>query len=427
MQKAILFLFLLIVIFSFISLAQPAAPLYFKGAIKENKVILQRNIIQNTITKNLSFPLNDDTEEYWMDAFWGMELLKYKSPWADARIFLAFDSVEKRSAAFQRALIELVFTNYPAQFSKRVRSLLSITANAKVFAICAEYLLANNKPLLAGINFESKKLMLIKSEKDEAIIRQLMNRLQGKLPVMKNNFISQIIGRDFLQNHTILYSFQRKNRNHPGLAMIKDSTGKFIKDEYGGIFSVPQLARSISNLPGYLTNGNTPQGIFRMHGFDTSRVIFIGPTTNIQLTMPFETSVMHFLMDSAIIDKIWSEGWYKKLLPENLKYYLPLYESFYAGKAGRTEIIAHGTTVDPEYYANELYYPQTPTMGCLCTKEIWSEADGKLLQSDQQKLVAALQKAGGANGYCVVIEIDDDERPVTISDILSLINANTNQ
>ena len=158
-----------------------------------------------------------------------------------------------------------------------------------------------------------------------------------------------------------------------------------------------------------------------MYGFDTSKTTFIGPTTNIQLTMPFETSLQHFFNDSTITDSVWTEGWYKKLLPANLKNCWPLYESFYAGKAGRTEIIAHGTTVDPEYYAGEMYYPQTPTMGCLCTKEIWSNVDGKRLESDQQKLATALQKAGGANGYCVVIEIDDEQKPVTLHEILSLL------
>jgi hypothetical protein len=421
MKKIILFLFYLVFTCTIFSKAQTAVPVYFKGAIKEKKEILHRNIVQNTITKNLSYPLNEDTEEYWMDAFGGMELLQYKSPWADAKIFLAFDSIEKRTTGFQRALLELVYTNYPTQFSKQVSSMLSATTNAKVFAMCAEYLLVNNKLLLAGINFENKKQVLITSEKDEAIVKQLMNRLQSRLPEIKKDIITEIVASDFMNHQTVLYSFQRRSRNYPGLAMIKDSTGNFVKDEYGGMFSVPQLARSISNLPGYLTNGNTPQGVFRMHGFDTSRAAFIGPTTNIQLTMPFETSLQHFFKDSSIIDKVWSEAWYKKLLPSGLKHYMPLFESFYAGMAGRTEIIAHGTTVDPEYYVGQLYYPQTPTQGCLCTKEIWSEADGKRLQSDQQRLVAALQRAGGADGYCIVIEIDNEERPVSLSDILSLI------
>ena len=421
MQKSIGFLFLLIVLFSFMSISQPLAPVYFKGAIKEKKIKLQRNIIQNTITKNLSLPLNEETEENWIDAFGGMELLNYQSPWAEGRIYLAFDSIEKRSDGFQKALLELVYANYPDRFIKQVISLQNKATSAKVFAMSTEYLWMNNKNLLSNLQLNNKKTQLIKSEKDEAILQQLSYHLQNASPKKNNRTIAEIAGPNFLPNHTILYSFQRKSRNYPGLAMIRDTAGNFIKDEYGGIFWVPQLARSISNLPGYLTNGNTPQGIFRMHGFDSSTTTFIGPTTNIQLTMPFETNILHFMMDSTITDSIWTEDWYKNLLPFNLKSYRPLFESFYAGKSGRTEIIAHGTTVDPEYYAGKLYYPQTPTMGCLCTKEIWSETDGRRLQSDQQRLVAALQKTGGANGYCVVIEIDDEEKPISIDDILSLL------
>ena len=40
------------------------------------------------------------------------------------------------------------------------------------------------------------------------------------------------------------------------------------------------------------------------------------------------------------------------------------------------------------------------------------------MESDQQKLVFALLAAGGADGYCVVIEIDDKQQPVTIDEIL---------
>ncbi len=427
MKKIIFLVSCLLLIFSFTSFTQTGNPIYFKGAVRENRNTQYRRIVQNTITKNLSLSLTDDTEENWIDAFWGMELLHYKSPWADGRINLAFDSIEKRASGFQRALLELAYTNYPDRYLKQVTSLLNSSTDAKVFAMCAEYLLLKNNTPFAGINLTNKKQQLVKSEKDEAVISQLFYRIQN-LSLKKNSVpITNIISPGFLKNHIILYSFQRKNRSYPGLAVIRDSSGNFVTDETGGIFSVPQIARSISNLPGYLTNGNTPQGIFRMYGFDTSKTTFIGPTTNIQLTMPFETSLQHFFIDSTITDSLWTEDWYKKLLPSSLKKYWPLYESFYAGKAGRTEIIAHGTTVDPGYYSGEIYYPQTPTMGCLCTKEIWSDIDGKRLESDQHKLVTALQMAGGANGYCVVIEIDDAQKPVTIHEISSLLKPVTTQ
>ena len=59
-----------------------------------------------------------------------------------------------------------------------------------------------------------------------------------------------------------------------------------------------------------------------------------------------------------------------------------------------------------------MYYPYTPTAGCLSTKEIW-DASGKCIFSDQQKLANAVKKAGGANGYLIVLELDDAQKIIT--------------
>jgi len=403
-----------------------SSSIFFKEGIREKRNILYRNLVQNTITKNLSLPLSFDTEQNWIDAFWAIELIRYQSPWINTTINTALDSIDKRSPSFQRALLELAFSNSPNQYIKQVSSLLNNCEDAKVFAMCVAYRMQNNLTPFPNNQLENKMTQLIKNKKDEAIVQQLMYRIHPP-SLIKNFPISDILDSEFLKNKTVLFSFQRKNRNYPGIALIRDSMGNFIKDENGSLFSVPQLGRSISNLPGFLTNGNTPQGIFLMDGFSNSKNSFIGPTSNIQLSMPFETSIRHFFNDPTIIDANWTEEWYKKLLTAKLINYLPLYESFYAGKAGRTEIIAHGTTIDPGYYVGEKYYPQTPTMGCLCTKEIWSDEDGKRLESDQQKLVNALQLAGGAKGYCVVLEIDDAQKSISLDEILSLIQSSSAQ
>jgi hypothetical protein len=240
----------------------------------------------------------------------------------------------------------------------------------------------------------------------------------------KQAAIKEISNKTFLPNNVVLFSFQRKNRDYPGMVVIRDTNGNFVLNDSSKIIAIPQLARSVSNLPFYLTNGNTPQGIFRMCGFDVSKSMAIGPTTNIQLMMPLETSPQFFLKDSSITDTVWTEFLYQKILPESWKKYLPALESYYASKAGRTEIIAHGTTVDPEYYKEQPYYPHTPTQGCLCTKEIWSDINGKRIISDQQKLVDAVKKAGGADGYIVVIEIDDQQRPVSLDELLPYLKTN---
>ena len=60
-------------------------------------------------------------------------------------------------------------------------------------------------------------------------------------------------------------------------------------------------------------------------------------------------------------------------------------------------------------------------MGCLTSKEIWDEETGQRSQSDQQKLINAMIPAGGAQGYAIVINLDDEQRAVSLYDIVPLI------
>jgi hypothetical protein len=406
--------FLLII--NFTAAAQTDSIPVFKNAIAANRAKTYSNIVKNTITKNLSLPLTDSTEENWEDAFYAIEVLDYRQPWIIVKIKTAFTGIEKRSAGFQRALLEFCYAMYPELFTAPVQKLLSVTGNSKIFALCNEYL------------FQAKKTNQSKIQTKTRIFRFTLEQDSILNPLVKSKWkvadktrlaaLKEISNKTFLSGNVLLFSFQRKNRNFPGMVVVRDTTGNFVTDDSSKIFAIPQLARSVSNLPFYLTNGNTPQGIFRMFGFDVSKSIAIGPTTNIQLTMPLETSPKFFLKDSAITDTVWTMSLYQKLLPESWLHFTPAYETYFASKAGRTEIIAHGTTVDPEYYKGNSYYPHTPTQGCLCTKEIWSDIDGKRIVSDQQKLVDAVKRAGGADGYLIVIEIDDQQKPVTINEIL---------
>jgi hypothetical protein len=202
------------------------------------------------------------------------------------------------------------------------------------------------------------------------------------------------------------------------LTIIKKPNGKFMRSADGAIFSIPHLARSASNLPGYLTNGNTPQGIFSIQGSEISKNIFIGATPNLQLVMPFEVSVGKYFHQPNMHDTTWSKKYYENLLPESWRNYEPIYEAFYAGKAGRTEIIAHGTTIDPEFYRGMPFYPNTPSLGCLTAKEIWSGIDGTCFVSDQLALMNAFFSVGVEAGYLVVIEIDGKQQPVVLDEII---------
>ena len=104
---------------------------------------------------------------------------------------------------------------------------------------------------------------------------------------------------------------------------------------------------------------------------------------------------------------------YLQLLPASWRSYFPMMEAWNAGKIGRTEIIAHGTTIDPEYFKDKPYYPLTPTEGCLCAKELWNNTTGHLLMSEQFNLVSAFQSTNGNKGLLYVINVDDQQSAVT--------------
>jgi hypothetical protein len=163
------------------------------------------------------------------------------------------------------------------------------------------------------------------------------------------------------------------------------------------------LARSITNLPGYITNGNTPQGVFSVQGFGISDNVFIGTSPTVNTVLPWEVSPTEFTFGENKSSK-WKLEIYNQFFPKSWNTYLPKNMAFYAGQAGRGEIIVHGTTIDPGYYSSEVYYPFTPSLGCLCTLERWNVADGSLLESEQMKLVNALKKNRIKNALMYVIE-----------------------
>jgi hypothetical protein len=78
--------------------------------------------------------------------------------------------------------------------------------------------------------------------------------------------LSDLLFNDFPVKSSVVFSIHRPDRRFPGLAIIRGADGRFVRDVKGKIFSIRQLAISNSNLPGYLTNGNTPQGIYSIQG-----------------------------------------------------------------------------------------------------------------------------------------------------------------
>ncbi|MFN3871919.1 MAG: hypothetical protein ACK4R9_02845 [Ignavibacterium sp.] len=419
-MKIILVILITVIFCSCSSQIYKKEDFFSESTIKTERENFLNKTINKTIIQSLNLPLTDSTEEKYLSAFWAMELIQFRNQTTDDAIKNSLIDFQNRSLAFQRALLEVLYSLYQNEFIQEVKPLIPYLSNSKLFAMCIHYLkdsVSVDTLKLLTYEFESKFMR----PQEEPITKMLKYDLETEFRTKINTPpLADLLSKNFGSDKIVIYSLQRINRDYPGLLVIRNSDGKFLRDDKGEIFSVPQLARAISDLPGYITNGNTPEGILSIQGIDVSKNIFIGPIPNLQTVLPFEVNPIIYFQNQAD-DSIWNSDLYDNLLPESWKSYLPIYEAYYAGKAGRNEIIAHGTTIDPNFYKNKSYFPFTPSMGCLTTREIWSEETGKLIESDQIKLMNVLSKFNELKGYLIVVNIDDKKSPVELSELKDMI------
>jgi hypothetical protein len=391
-----------------------ALPYTTKSEREKFKVKLQTEIIE----ANLKLTLSDSTERNWKSAFWGAQLSLTKSELVKNSLLTALNKWKERSDEFVRSSVEAAYTLFPVEFEEEVKNIFLSTFNEKNFAMCANYLL---KGFPGDFSIETIMEQMQKrfpNYKNHPILYSLTTRL-GIPAFQPNEYVPKVLdlfNYRFWNDKTVIFSIQRINRDYCGIAVIRQPNGEFVKNIDGSFFSVPQLARSISNLPGYLTNGNTPQGMFSIQGIDTSKNYYIGPTPNIQTRLPYEAEAIEYF-HNQVTDTVWSIDLYKNLLPESWRDYKPIFEAYYAGKAGRNEIIVHGTTIDTSFYKGQTYAPNTPSLGCLCSLELWSEVDGNRELSYQQQLIDAYSKVATGNDFFIVVELDNQDKNVELSDI----------
>lgn len=413
-MKKIMFV-IYFIIFNISSFCQ-VNPLDIYSPITTNKQ--REEFKQNQINFiNQTFSNLSDSVDYQKltSAFWAMELINYKNSEIENKLKGLLLKYNSYPLEFKRSLLQVIYSSFKNSFKAELEQIMLNENNDKLFAMCANYLI--------NLGYDKSKIVKVMNKNfSNSENSPILFMLKYYLTNAKDNKpnIKDLVKHNIIKNYPIIFSFQRKNRDYQGIAVIRQIDGKLLKDNTGRIFYIKQLARAVTNLPGYITNGNTPQGIFTFINFGEATNKFIGPTPTVQLALPYEVSPSEYFKDSTLINKQWDLELYKNMLPVSWQNYTPIYEAYYAGKAGRNEIIAHGTTVDPEYYKGAPFYPNTPTYGCLCAYEVWNPNTGGLIQSDQVDFVNAIIEYGFSKAFLIVVELDDQQNDVTIEEVLKL-------
>ena len=384
------------------------------------RVALEKDLRERVVAKHFSEPLDSGSEDGYLSACWAVEQFLFDGPEVRAgfgRLFAGYDSLQRDT---RLALLEAVYAVEPERYRPEMAAVLAREQDPKLFSLAAVYLYRMD---MSTAHVDSLKIRLVERfpEYDSvAVLRELFYYLDGGDHGVTPPMVG-LLGMGRKLGSKVVYSFQRWDRDYPGLAIVQYADGSFARNANGGLAVFEELARSGPGLPYFLTNGNTPQGVFSITGTDISHTDFIGPTPNLQLLMPGEGKWGDYFHDTAAVGDTLPATValqrYLTLLPAGWRAYAPMREAFAAGKIGRTEIIAHGTTIDPEYYKGRPFYPLTPTMGCLCAKELWNPTSGHPLVSEQNNLVNAFLLTPGRTGWLVVVNVDDRREPVSRAEV----------
>jgi len=384
---------------------------------------IKKDYYQNIISEiksTFKTDINKQSVASWKRAFSNAESLFLFEEDVLSAIRKSLDIPLDKYIKLQRATLEIAYSTENNTFEKRVNEIFLSTKDKTSYAIATNYLLkANYLDRVRSFYINNLKEKFISWE-NNPILKSLLFDLSNSKKFDNMPSMVELLQHSFQKGKTIIYSLYRKDRNFPGITIIKNPDGSFVKNDDGTIFNIPQLAISFSNLPGYIPNGNTPEGIYSIIGKYISPTQTIGPTPNVLVRSPFEVSPEIFFHNKNEYENFKKED-YTNLLPKTWQNYFPIYQSYYAGKYGRRLIIMHGSTDDLDYYKKKSYYPLSPTRGCLSSKEIWNSLNGKCVESDQAKLINAFYLTKQLKGFLVVVEIDDKNRPVTIEEINKIL------
>lgn len=402
--------------------------IYSRFVLYDKRAWLEKDLRENVIGRTFSQPVDSNSEYRFESACLAISQFQFTGSEVTNgfdKLFLKYDSLQYDT---KRALLEAVYAIYPNHYTPQVQTILQKETHPRLFAMCAAYLFRQDTSTNNINNIKIRMVEQFSNYDSIPLLLALENHLNTWLlnRTHKTPDIAALFNYQAACKQKTIYSFQRWNRDYPGLAIVQDAAGRFMRHPDGRLMIFEQLARSASNLPYFITNGSTPQGIYSIQGTSVSGNTFIGPTPNLQLVMPNESN-----WDKYFQLPPW-EHWdstrdslqaYLELLPPAWRKYTPATEAFYAGLIGRTEIIAHGTTIDPEYFKNKPWYPLTPTNGCLCAKELWNVSNGRLLVSEQFNLVSTFMATPGNKGYLFVINLDDQHAPVTRAELERYVKA----
>ena len=255
--------------------------IYSDFVLYQRRVALEKDLRERVVGRHFEAPLNSDTEDGYLSACWAISQFLFDGPEIESgfvRLFAGYDSL---SYDTRRALLEAVYAVAPGRFVPEMTGLLARETDPRLWTLCAVYLYRKDTTTENANSLKINMVEKFPGYDSVALLTELAGYLTyhtGQVRGQGRPDIRELFRYRRASGQKTIYSFQRWDRDYAGMAVVQNADGSWVRDGQGRLQVFEQLARSGPDLPYFITNGNTPQGIYSIQGTDISRTNFIGPT-----------------------------------------------------------------------------------------------------------------------------------------------------
>ncbi len=400
---------------------------------RETYIQAQRSQVQPQHYNLSRYPFTQDNQIHWQNLLWSTGLLEPRAAYVDEAIaYLISQANRPQLSPDQRHTVEMalqvgtqLYSSEPALQPEIKRAFLTTLDQGQytkwVAMALSALAQAEPSPLSRQTLSDRIRQRFPKWHQDLYLKTTLHDIAALDRPTTMPP-LDELLDWSIAPDQLHLYVLCSTDRGELCQTVLRDRQGNFVREDDGQLWSVPLGLRSLhTGLSWSFTRGETPQGIYRIEGTipqpDTDYFRPYGQFALVQLFVPYEPGVKTFLpgrTQAKTAQTPWTGGLaaYQSLLPPTWRNYLPMQQTYWAGKAGRNYFRIHGTGEAPEFFANSHRYPASagwnPTIGCLSAIEIYDH-QGRLQRADMPKILSALTAIGGEDfsGYLVVVEVPE--------------------
>jgi hypothetical protein len=229
-------IFILLVVSCFlleqISIAQTRREDIYSDFVFYNKrQRLEKDLRENIIAKAFSQILTKDNEHKFESACWAICQFQFRNATIEdgfTKMIASYDSLDYDT---KRAFLEAVYAMYPIEYKEQVEAIIAKETHPKLFSICAVYLYRADHSIERS---NSIKIRMVEQfpDYDSTDLLIELERFLNYQPAGKANSIPplhDLIRYQKEMGNKIIYSFQRWNRDYPGLAIVQNADGSFVR------------------------------------------------------------------------------------------------------------------------------------------------------------------------------------------------------